>query len=86
MRRHHLAKAATLALVLTAAAILVPTPAAAHARPPTSTLADGYVPTTFGHEYWTARRPTLRLAPPLNRGAAAAILADRDLERYGRWA
>ena len=85
MRRHHLAKAATLALVLTAAAILVPTPAAAHARAPASTPANGYVPATFGHGYWTARRPTLRLALPLSRGTVAAVLADPDLERFGRW-
>ena len=74
MRRHHLAKAATLALALTAAAILVPTPAAAHARP------TGY---SVGHEYWSARTPTARLLPPLNRGTVAVVLADRDLERFG---
>lgn len=74
MRRHHLTKAATLVLVVTAAAILVPTPAAAHARPPAYPL---------GHEYWSARTPTARLLPTLNRGTVAVILADRDLERFG---
>ena len=75
MRKHHLTRAAALVLVLTAAAVLVPTPAAAHARP---------LPYHPPHEYATARTAAVHLMPALNRGTIAARLDHLDLDLLGR--
>lgn len=69
--RTNTARAAALPAVLTAAAILVPSPAAAHAVE---------LPAGRPHEQISAQTGILRLLPPLNRGTVAALPEDRDPE------
>jgi hypothetical protein len=77
VKRHHLARVAALVAVLTAAAVLVPSPAVAHAhaaRPAYRIPAEQAQP----------RGATLRLMPALNRGTMPALPSDSELARFGR--